>query len=128
MNGHLQALFDVKPALEIKYEFLKRETAGGYALRVLIEKGSQVCATADGTIYQRQGSQSLPVKDADRIQQLSFAKGASSFEDVILTELAAEQVVEAHELTSFLRVYREMLALARSCSLLRRLTGSQRHR
>jgi ATP-dependent DNA helicase RecG len=38
LNGHLQALFEVNPALDITYEFLKRETAGGYALRVLIEK------------------------------------------------------------------------------------------
>jgi ATP-dependent DNA helicase RecG len=50
LNGHLQALFEVKPALDIKYEFLKRNKGDGYALRVLVEKGTQVCATADGTI------------------------------------------------------------------------------
>ena len=105
MNGHLQALFEVKPPLDIKYEFLKREKEEGYALRVLVEKGSQVCATADGSIYLRQGAQSLPVKDPDRIQQLNFAKGASSFEDTVLTELPPEQVVELHELATFLADY-----------------------
>ena len=89
----------------LKYEFLKREKASGYALRVLIEKGSQVCATADGAIYLRQGAQSLPIKDPDRIQQLNFAKGADSFEDALLADLPAEQVVEAPELTSFLADY-----------------------
>ena len=105
LNGHLQALFEVKPALDIKYEFLKHEKAEGYALRVLVEKGTQVCATADGTIYLRQGAQSLTVRDTERIQQLNFAKGASSFEDSLLADLPAEQVVEASELSSFLADY-----------------------
>ena len=83
LNGHLQALFEVKPPLDLRYEFLKRDKANGYALRILFEKGTQVSTTSDGTIYVRQGAQSLPVKDPDRMQQLSFAKGASSFEDVI---------------------------------------------
>jgi len=95
----------VKPTLDINYEFLKRENANGYSLRVIIEKGTQVCATADGSIYLRQGAQSLLVKDADRIQQLSFAKGAISFEDALLSDLPAEQVVEAPELASFLNDY-----------------------
>jgi ATP-dependent DNA helicase RecG len=105
LNGHLQALFEVKPALDLEYKFLKLDGAEGYALRVLIEKGSQVCATTDGTIYLRQGAQSLPVKDPDRIQQLTFAKGASSFEDSILFELPAEQIVESIEITAFLADY-----------------------
>jgi ATP-dependent DNA helicase RecG len=105
LNGHLQALFDVKPALDLKYEFLKRQKQPGYALRVLIEKGTQVCATADGTIYLRQGAQSLPVRDAARIQQLNFAKGAASFEDSLLNDLPAEQIVESKELASFLNDY-----------------------
>jgi len=105
LNGHLQALFEVKPTLDLKYEFLKFEGGVGYALRVLIEKGSQVCVTSDGTIYLRQGAQSLPVKDPDRIQQLSFAKGASSFEDAILPDLPAEQIVESAEIASFLAHY-----------------------
>jgi len=105
LNGHLQALFDVKPALDLKYEFLKWDGGDGYALRVLIEKGSLVCGTGDGTIYLRQGAQSLPIKDADRIQQLSFAKGAISFEDATLPDLPAEQIVESTEIGSFLADY-----------------------
>jgi ATP-dependent DNA helicase RecG len=53
----------------------------------------------------RQGAQSLPLKDPERIQQLSFAKGASSFEDIILPDLVAEQIVESKELLSFLADY-----------------------
>lgn len=105
LNGHLQALFEVQPALDIKYELLKRKTIDGYALRILVEKGAHVCATADGSVYQRQGAQSLLIKDPDRIQQLSFAKGARSFEDTLLPDLPTEQVVEALELRSFLNDY-----------------------
>ena len=71
----------------------------------MIEKGSRVVSTADGTVYQRQGAQSLPVRDPERIQQLSFAKGATSFEDVVLTELPSEQIVDLPELASFLAEY-----------------------
>ena len=105
LNGHIQALFELNPPLTISYELLKRETADGYALRVLFEKGTQLCSTADGKTYVRQSAQSLLLKDPDRIQQLSFAKGVISFEDTLLPELFAEQVVEAPEISSFLNDY-----------------------
>lgn len=105
LNGHLQALFEITPPLDITYEFLKKDATDGYALRILIEKGARVCAAADGTIYLRQGAQSLPVKDQERIQQLNFAKGATSFEDTLLPDLASEQVVDAPELAAFLADY-----------------------
>jgi ATP-dependent DNA helicase RecG len=105
LNSHLQVLFEVKPPRDIRYELLRRESADGYALRVLIEKGTQVCATADGTVYVRQGAQSLPVKDPERIQQLNFAKGAISFEDALVPDLPSEQIVDSTELASFLNDY-----------------------
>jgi ATP-dependent DNA helicase RecG len=104
-NGQLQALFEVKPALDVNYAFLQREGVFGYALRITVEKGTQVCTTADGTVYVRQGAQSLPVKDPDRIQQLSFSKGAVSYEDYQLPELPAEQITEGKEIASFLADY-----------------------
>jgi ATP-dependent DNA helicase RecG len=104
-NGHLQALFEVKPALDVQYAFLQREGVSGYALRITVEKGTQVCTTADGTIYVRQGAQCLPVKDPDRIQQLNFSKGAVSYEDFLLPELPPEQITEGKEIASFLADY-----------------------
>lgn len=105
MNGHLQAIFEIQPSLDIRYEFLKRDQGNGYALRVLIEKGSQVCSTASNTVYVRQGAQSLPLTDVARIQQLTYAKGAASFEDTKLPELPPEAIVEAKELNTFLNAY-----------------------
>ncbi|MFC7048954.1 ATP-binding protein [Emcibacter nanhaiensis] len=105
LNDHLQVLFAVDPPLEIQYEIIKRDSCDGYALRILIEKGSLVCTTADGKVYVRQGSQSLPLQSAERIQQLTFAKGAKSYEDMCIEECAPEQIVDSEELASFLLDY-----------------------
>lgn len=56
-------------------------------------------------MYQRHGAQSLPIKDPQKILELSFAKGATSFEDHILKEVPVEQVAESDELISFLTDY-----------------------
>ncbi len=105
LNSHLQALFEVTPSLNLKYEILKCEEKTGYTLRVLIEKSSEVHKTADGTVYQRHGAQSLPIKDPQKITQLAFAKGATSFEDQIVKDVPAEQIAESKELISFLNDY-----------------------
>lgn len=105
LNSHLQAIFEIKPTLDCKYEILKCEAKPGSVLRVLIEKSSEVHRTGDGTVYQRHGAQSLPIKDPQQIMALSFAKGATSFEDQIIKEVPAEQVAESPELISFLRDY-----------------------
>jgi ATP-dependent DNA helicase RecG len=76
-----------------------------YVLRVIVEKSSEVHKTADGTVYQRVGAQSLPIKDPQRITEMAFSKGASSFEDQVLKDMPPEQVVESTELTKFLTDY-----------------------
>jgi ATP-dependent DNA helicase RecG len=80
-------------------------TKPGYVLRVAIEKSPVVHKTSDGTVYQRHGAQSLPIDDPQLIVELSFAKGATSFEDQILKEVPTEQVVESRDLTEFLEDY-----------------------
>lgn len=105
LNSHLQALFEINPSLDLKYEILKCKDKPGYTLRVLIEKSSEVHKTANGTVYQRHGAQSLPIKDPQKITQLSFAKGTTSFEDQIIKDVPAEQIAESKELISFLNDY-----------------------
>lgn len=105
MNRHLQALFEVSPALDIRNEFIRRPKSHGYALRVMVEKGSQLSKTSDGTVYLRQGAQSLPVRDPEKIQQLGFAKGVSTFEDYSLSDVAAELIVDSDEIAGFLLDY-----------------------
>lgn len=102
LNGVLQALYSVTPSLDLNYEVLTCSTRPGQALRVIVEKSSEVHKTSDGTVYQRHGAQSLPVDDPQRITELAFAKGSVSFEDQLLKGIPAEQVVDAAELCSFL--------------------------
>jgi len=105
LNGHLQAIFDIQPAIDVRYEFLSLEGHEGYGLRVTIEKSSEVHKVGDGTVYQRYGAQSLPVKDPQQITQLTFAKGATSFEDQRLEDVIPEQIVESDPLSHFLESY-----------------------
>ncbi|MCU7842005.1 MAG: putative DNA binding domain-containing protein [Candidatus Thiodiazotropha sp. (ex Troendleina suluensis)] len=105
LNSHLQAIFTIQPALDVRYEFLKHTDQKNYVLRVSIEKSSEVHKASDQTVYQRYGAQSLPIKDPQQIAQLSFAKGSSTFEDQILKEVPPEQIVEADELRTFLSEY-----------------------
>jgi ATP-dependent DNA helicase RecG len=105
LNAHLQSIFEVKPSLDISYEFLKCETKPGYVLRIMVEKSQEVHRTADETVYQRYGAQSLPIKDPQRIMELAFAKGATSFEDQGMHDVPPEQIVETKELESFLMDY-----------------------
>ena len=105
LNGYLQAVFEVQPALDVRYEMLLCGGIRGRVLRLSIEKSSAVCKTAEGIVYVRQGAQSLPIKDPDRIAQLTFARGASSFEDQKLEEVPPEHVVDGEPLRTFLRGY-----------------------
>ena len=56
-------------------------------------------------MYQRYGAQSLPIDDPQKITELAFAKGASSFEDQLLKTLPPEQIVDSKELSEFLADY-----------------------
>ncbi|MFZ0570069.1 MAG: ATP-binding protein [Rhodomicrobium sp.] len=105
INAHLQSLFALNPALDLRYELLKRNNENHYVLKVAVEKGSSVHKTSDNTVYQRLGAQSLPIKEPDRIAALSFAKGAASFEDTALSEITPDELVDSHELSTFLRDY-----------------------
>lgn len=103
MNSSLQAVFDVKPNADARYEFLTCEPHTGYLLRISIEKSPEVLFTNDNRVIQRHGAQSITINDPARIQQLSFAKGASSFEDTILTGVPTELITDAEELSLFLQ-------------------------
>ena len=105
LNGALQCIQEVTPPIDQRYDFLKCPDRPGYVLRVRVEKDAEVHQTSDGTVYVRHGAQSLPVKNAQRIAELAFAKGAASFEDNTVNDVRPEAVVDADELRSFLESY-----------------------
>jgi ATP-dependent DNA helicase RecG len=104
-NPHIQALSEVKPPLQTEFAILDAPGRSGLVLLVRLEKSSDVHQTSDGTVYIRKGAQSLPLKDHQRIMELQFAKGATSFEDQVLGNTPTEDVSEAAELRRFLTEY-----------------------
>lgn len=100
-NGHLQAIGEIRPTPAIEYTWLSVDGRPGHALMVTVEKSAEVHRTAAKDVYQRKGAQSLKLDDG-QIQQLSFAKGASSFEDYPVSTTRAEEVFESEQMKSFL--------------------------
>ena len=105
LNGLLQAVFDISPQPNVVYEFLKCEDEQGYVLRVSIEKSSDVHKTSDEKVYVRHGAQSIPIKDPQKIMELTFAKGAQSYEDQVLSDIVPESIIESEEIKKFLEGY-----------------------
>lgn len=105
MNNHLQVLFNITPSLDIKYVVYRCNYKQGYVLLISVDKSSSVHTTSDKTVYLRHGAQSLPVKEPQKIAELSFAKGASSFEDYVINAYPLEQIVESKNMTIFLDSY-----------------------
>ncbi len=101
-NSHLQAINEISPSLDYESSILSANGQPGYVLSLRIEKSARVHYTSDKTVYQRLGAQSLPVADPQRITELGFAKGATSFEDQVLPELRAEEIVDSPLLKEFL--------------------------
>lgn len=104
-NQHIQALTEVQPALPMGLTFLKATSKAPYILQVEIEKSQSIHKTSDGSVYERKGAQSLPVMDPQRITELSFAKGAQSYEDYSVDSAVAEDVVDSPHIKEFLADY-----------------------
>ena len=104
-NQLIQAVMELKPSPPVTMEFLRSPISENYVLRIEVEKSQAVHQVADGTVYERKGAQSLPIKDAERITALGFAKGASSYEDMLVESADAEDVVDSTEIKVFLGDY-----------------------
>lgn len=104
-NFVFQNLMEINPSISFVPEFLINPNDDSIALRITIEKTDKVHYTADNTVYQRISAQSLPIKDPQKIRDLAFAKGESSYEDVFLNTARAEDIFESTEMKRFLRDY-----------------------
>jgi len=104
-NSIFQNLHEVSPSIPFSAEFLIDERDNSICLRITIEKSDKTHSTADGTVYVRVGAQSLPLKEPERIQALAFAKGESSYEDMVFKDAKAEDIFESKEITRFLMDY-----------------------
>lgn len=105
MNGMLQEIFNLAPQPAIKYQVLASNEHPGYVLYITVDKSSEVHKTAANEVFQRHGSQCLPLSTPEKIAALGFAKGANSFEDQLLNGIPPDVIVDAIELKSFIASY-----------------------
>lgn len=104
-NFVFQNLMEVKPSVPYVATFLESAVDTSLALQITVEKSEKVHYTADNTVYVRISAQSIPLNDPQKIQELSFAKGETSYEDLIYKDGRAEDIFESLELQRFLQDY-----------------------
>lgn len=104
-NKVFQNILEIRPNIPYTPTFLYDPNTRSYVLLITVEKSEKVHHTSDNTVYLRVGAQSLPIKEPQKIQELSFAKGESSFEDVIYPDAKAEDIFESFEIKRFLNDY-----------------------
>jgi ATP-dependent DNA helicase RecG len=101
-NSHLQSISEISPTLDFSVTFLTCKELPGMAMLIKIEKSASVHETSAKEIYVRQGAQSLKITDKQKVIELQFAKGATSFEDFVVTIIPPETVYESVALKYFL--------------------------
>ncbi len=104
-NGILQSLMEIRPTISFKTNFYACQDYTGIILNIEIDKSNSVHQCSDGKVYERVGAQSLPIVDQQRIQQLTFAKGAVSYEDANVKGIPLEIIVDSPILQQFLKYY-----------------------
>lgn len=100
----MQALSEIKPTLSDEYVLVSVDGRPGHVLLVTIEKSAEAHKTAANDVNQRKGAQSLKLSN-EQVQEMSFAKRATTFEDFTVSSTRAEQVFESGQMTSFLASY-----------------------
>lgn len=104
-NKVFQNIMEIKPSIPYTATFLHNPFDNTYCLQITVEKSEKVHHTSDSTVYVRVSSQSIPLKDPQKIQELSFAKGESSYEDLLYKDANAEDIFETFEMKRFLNDY-----------------------
>lgn len=104
-NKVFQNLLEIRPTIPYTPTFLLNPFDKTYALQITVEKSEKVHYTSDSTVYLRVSAQSIPIKDPQKIQELSFAKGESSYEEIIYKDALAEDIFESKEIKRFLDDY-----------------------
>jgi ATP-dependent DNA helicase RecG len=104
-NGHVQALSELKPSLPFSFYFLTCVGRPGFVMMVDVEKSAMVHPTTEGTVYVRMSAQSTPLIDHSKVLELTYAKGAASYEDQPIRAARIESIVDGKEIQSFLHDY-----------------------
>lgn len=104
MNGVFQAINRIVPPIStlsrevVAYDYQGKQ---GLLLHFVVEKSPDVHFTSDNRCYRRDGAQCLPV-EGPRIQELTFAKGQKSYEDVIIESYTLDELCDSNYLRNYL--------------------------
>ncbi|WP_256573346.1 RNA-binding domain-containing protein [Pseudomonas sp. B22(2017)] len=102
-NGALQALSEVRPAIDFRHEFLKRPSMSAtYVLKITVNKGLTVHYTAGEEVFIRRGASSQRLKSPTQIMELSHAKGHQSAEDLNAPDADTDEIVYGEALGGYL--------------------------
>lgn len=104
-NQHIQTLQEITPSLPFRFNFLACNGLPGYVLHIEVDKSSMVHQASDKKIYIRMSAQSLPLNDTEKILSLTYAKGATSFEDQVVNGAEIESLVDGNQIQMFLADY-----------------------
>ncbi|MDP1715865.1 MAG: ATP-binding protein [Anaerolineales bacterium] len=104
-NGHIQALSEVRPTLPFRFSFFTCVDKPGFVLHVHMDKSNFLHQTSDGTVYVRMSAQVIPINDPQRIMELTYAKGVTSFEDQVVKSARPEDIVDGKPIKDFLTDY-----------------------
>lgn len=100
-NDHIATINALSPNVQSTFVFLQLEGVPGYALDVSIPKSLQTAKTLSGECYQRESASSKKITDPDRIMQITYGKGSTSYEDIELENIDPELILDSKALAHF---------------------------
>ncbi|MHC3425365.1 ATP-binding protein [Streptomyces sp. DT18] len=111
---HQNLVSEVDPPIpyDLEYLWINRNLKRGVCCLVTVQKSGDVHKTAKGEVFRRRGAQSNRLTGS-QITDLSLAKGARSYEDQLLSDYDAEELIEEGELSYFLDSYSPVSAAAK---------------
>lgn len=102
-NTHIASVSGLLPVVPLRIRFLRcEELSPGIVLHIYIDKSNSVHKTSAQEVYVRQSAQKIKITDPQRVVALSYSKGATTFEDEILTECPPETVVDSQAVEDML--------------------------
>lgn len=103
-NGHIQCFEGLFPlGQDYHYEFLACQTEPGYVLHIQVNKARGIVKASNSLPYVRRGAQNLPVDTPEKLRQLQYCKGITSFESEPLN-IPKEAITSSEPIADFMRV------------------------
>lgn len=106
-NSFISALATLNPGIDFSHRFLYRkgQLTPAFVLELEIRRSLKVHETSSGEVLIRKGAQNLKLT-ASKVQDLMRAKGMISEEDMWLTEVHPELIVDGAPIRTFLQSLR----------------------